>query len=63
LGQAYSGQAPVGGADLERVHRGWSSEQKGSLVKVIMEVERWGPYHLGWGKEHLEMMVDEVQNQ
>ena len=38
----------MGGADLEGGCSGLSSGQKGSLVKVIMEVVRWDPY-LGLG--------------
>ena len=49
----------MGGADLEGGRSGLSSGQKGSLV---MEVESYLNYYLGWGTD-LEMMVDEVQNQ
>ena len=49
----------MGDADLDLGgHCGLSYGQKGSLVRVIMEVERWD-----WGTQHLEMMVDLVQNQ
>ena len=38
---------------------------KGSLVKVIMEIEKWAPrlnLYFDWVIEHLDMMVDEVRN-